>query len=49
MDRRPVGTRSAARSAQAIRGLREFGLFKVRADKIAEPTPADLRAVVLLT
>ena len=34
--------------AQAIRGLREFGLFADR-DEIVEPTPAGLRAVALLT
>jgi len=35
--------------AQAIRGLREFGLFADRDDEIVEPTPAGLRAVALLT
>jgi hypothetical protein len=35
--------------AQAIRGLRELGLFANRDDEIVEPTPAGLRAVALLT
>lgn len=33
--------------AQAIRGLREFGLFSGRDDEIAQPTPAALRARAL--
>lgn len=41
--------REVETAAQAIRGLREFGLFKVRDDEIVEPTPAGLRAVALLT
>ncbi len=36
-------------AAQAIKGLREFGLFAVRDDEIVEPTPAALRACALLT
>jgi len=35
--------------AQAIRNLREFGLFADREDEIVEPTPAALRACALLT
>lgn len=35
--------------AQAIRNLREFGLFVNREDEIVEPTPAALRACALLT
>lgn len=42
-------TREVETVAQAIRGLREFGLFADRNDEIVEPTPAGLRAVVLLT
>ena len=42
-DRREVET-----AAQAIRNLREFGLFRDRDDEIVEPTPAALRAVALL-
>lgn len=34
---------------QAICNLREFGLLAVREDRIVEPTPAALRAVMLLT
>ncbi|HEY5815044.1 MAG TPA: hypothetical protein VIS95_01730 [Solirubrobacterales bacterium] len=34
---------------QAIRNLREFGLFTNRDDEIVEPTPAALRACALLT
>lgn len=45
----PDDAREAETAAQAIRGLREFGLFKVRDDEIVEPTPAALRAVALLT
>lgn len=43
-DRREVET-----AAQAIRGLREFGLFSDGDDEIVQPTPAGLRAVELLT
>ena len=42
-------TREVETAAQAIRGLREFGLFADRDDEIVEPTPAALRAVALLT
>lgn len=42
-DRREVET-----AAQAIRNLREFGLFRGRDDEIVEPTQAALRAVALL-
>jgi hypothetical protein len=35
--------------AQAIRNLREFGLFRNRDDEIVELTPAALRAAALLT
>jgi len=34
--------------AQAIRGLREFGLFSDEDDEIVKPTPAALRARKLL-
>jgi hypothetical protein len=44
----PDDTREVETAAQAIRGLREFGLFSVRDDEIVEPTPAALRAVALL-
>jgi len=40
--------REVETAAQAIQGLREFGLFVVRDDEIVEPTPAALRAVALL-
>jgi hypothetical protein len=43
-DRREVET-----AAQAIRGLREFGLFCGGDGEIVQPTPAALRAVALLT
>jgi hypothetical protein len=45
----PDDAREVEAAAQAIQGLREFGLFKVRGDEIVEPTPAALRAVTLLT
>jgi hypothetical protein len=44
----PDDDREVETAAQAIRNLREFGLFKVRDDEIVEPTPAALRAVALL-
>ncbi len=50
---RTVGNADDARevetAAQAIKGLREFGLFADRDDEIVEPTPAALRACALLT
>lgn len=45
----PEDERETETAAQAIRGLREFGLFKDRDDEIVEPTPAALLAVALLT
>ena len=42
-DRRELDT-----ATQAIRNLREFGLFRVRDDDVVEPTHAALRAVALL-
>ena len=42
-------TREVETAAQAIRGLREFGLFANREDEVVEPTLAALRAVALLT
>lgn len=41
-------TREVETADQAIRGLREFGLFADHDDEIVEPTPAGLRAVALL-
>jgi hypothetical protein len=41
--------REAETADQAIRGLREFGLFANRDDETVQPTPAALRAVALLT
>jgi len=45
----PDDTREVETAAQAIRGLREFGLFANRDDEIVQPTPAALRACALLT
>lgn len=45
----PDDNRELETAALAIRGLGEFGLFKVRDDEIVEPTPAALRAVALLS
>jgi hypothetical protein len=42
-------TREVETAAQAIRGLREFGLFADGDGEIVMPTPAGLRAVALLT
>jgi hypothetical protein len=42
-------TREVETAAQAIRGLREFGLFANGDGEIVVPTPAGLRAVALLT
>jgi hypothetical protein len=44
----PSDTRETDTAAQAIRGLREVGLFSDGDDKIVEPTPAGLRAVAIL-
>lgn len=41
-------SREMETAAQAICGLREFGLFADREDKIVQPTPAALRARALL-
>lgn len=45
----PDDTREIDTASQAVRNLREFGLFARRDDEIVEPTPAALRAVALLT
>jgi hypothetical protein len=45
----PDDDREVETAAEAMRSLREFGLFKDRDDEIMEPTPAALRAVALLT
>jgi hypothetical protein len=45
----PDDDREVETAALAIRNLQEFGLFRNRADEIVEPTPAALRAVMLLT
>lgn len=45
----PDDAREIDTGVQAIRNLREFGLFAVRDDEIVEPTPAALRACALLT
>jgi len=42
-------TREVETATQAIRNLRELGLFADRDDEIMEPTPATLRACALLT
>lgn len=44
----PDDSREVETASQAIRGLREFGLFRDRDDEIVEPTPAALRAYALL-
>ncbi len=44
----PDDKRELETAAQAIRGLREFGLLS-KEEEIAEPTLAALRAVALLT
>lgn len=44
----PDDSRELETAVLAIDGLREFGLFKVRDDEIAEPTAAALHAVALL-
>lgn len=45
----PDDDREVETAAQAIRNLREFGLFRDRDDESVEPTPAALRAFALLT
>jgi len=45
----PDDAREIETGVQAIRNLREFGLFADREDEMVEPTPAALRAVALLT
>jgi hypothetical protein len=45
----PGDAREVETAAQAIRGLREFGLFCDGEGEIVRPTPAGLRACVLLT
>jgi hypothetical protein len=45
----PDDDREVETAAQAIRNLRESGLFRERDDEIVEPTPAALRSVALLT
>lgn len=45
----PKDPREVEAAAQAIRGLREFGLIGHRDDDIVELTPPALRAVALLT
>lgn len=45
----PDDGREVEAAAQAIRGLREFGLFCDGGGEIVMPTPAGLRAVSLLT
>ncbi|HEX2096560.1 MAG TPA: helix-turn-helix domain-containing protein [Solirubrobacterales bacterium] len=44
----PNDEREKATFEQAIRRLREVGLFDDRDDKVVEPTPAGLRAVAVL-
>lgn len=41
-------SREVETAAQAIRNLREFGLFASRDDEIVQPTPVALRAYALL-
>ncbi len=41
--------REVETATEAIRNLREFGLFANRDDEVIEPTQAALRAVALLT
>jgi hypothetical protein len=43
----PDDSKEIETAAQAVRNLREFGLFSGRED-VVEPTPAALRAFVLL-
>lgn len=45
----PDDTREIETGVQAIRNLREFGLFADRDNEIVQSTPAALRACALLT
>ncbi len=45
----PDDSREVETAAEAIRNLREFGLFHPRDDGIVAPTPAAVRACALLT
>lgn len=45
----PDDAREIETGVQAIRNLREFGLFADRDDEIVQPTPTALRACTLLT
>lgn len=45
----PDDAREIETGVQAIRNLREFGLFADRDDEIVQPTPAALRACALFT
>jgi len=45
----PDDTQEIETGVHAIHNLREFGLFADRDDEIVEPTPAALRACVLLS
>jgi hypothetical protein len=45
----PDDAREIEAGVQAIRNLREFGLFANRDDEVVQPTPAALRACALLT
>jgi len=42
-------SREVETAAEAIRNLREFGLFRVREDGVVQPTQAAVRACTLLT
>lgn len=44
----PRDSREVETAAQAIRNLRQSGLFHFRDDEIVEPTQAAIRAVALL-
>lgn len=44
----PDDVREIETGVQAIRNLRELGLFADREDEVVEPTPAALRAYALL-
>jgi hypothetical protein len=45
----PDDGREVETAAEAIRNLREFGLFSIREEGGVAPTPAALRACALLT